>query len=195
MLHMHMASARGKSQRHLGTFRSGRTPMASWGLSLSTTSSLCTKSVQDSVKAGPALRSSVSRKNSPVITRGRCPPPLPFVDPQEGRFLPRRAPVSAWAQIEKQIIAAVTKLGPLTQARAKLPASSNELPASTMFLPSEPTLTKEFLESHFNQQGGTCPVQPELHSYVIFLRSLNSQGASILTSQNTGSGANHTSRI
>lgn len=42
-----------------------------------------------------------------------------------------------------------------------------------MFLPSEPTLIKEFLESYFYQWAETCSVQSELHSYILICTYTN----------------------
>lgn len=37
----------------------------------------------------------------------------------------------------------------------------------TEFLPSEPTLIREFLELYFDQWAKTCSIQSELHSYIL----------------------------
>ena len=58
----------------------------------------------------------------------------------------------------KQTLVTISALGPLMQTALQGEAST-ELPACTVFLPSEPAHTKEFLESNFKPQYGGFPLQ------------------------------------
>ena len=72
-----------------------------------------------------------------------------------------------WAQIHNHSLAATLcrGLADRTNFREKPQA---EWPAScTVFLPAEPNLRREFLESYFNQWADTCPNQSELHRYFL----------------------------
>lgn len=74
----------------------------------------------------------------------------------ERRDLWRKAPGDCLGSNLKQSLAALLKQGPIIQtalqgeACTKSPAFHTELPAWTLFLPSEPALVKEFLDWYFN---------------------------------------------